>query len=220
VAHHAPFLEDSQMEEEIPELPPEFNDVLDLGMRLGNNQAFGLIAGRCSAAQASGLKSLREDEKYKTITPRWRDFCSRYLHISGAEADRIIQLWNEFGAGYFEMSHLTRVSPDIYRAIAPSIRGGALHTSGEVIELNVENSRRLAAAVAEVRQRIRLPKPAPTLEPHERIAEIEKRTAVLIAEFEHIVSRERDGENWLWVVAIVSRAAAAFGRMELASGLK
>lgn len=208
------------MEEQIPELPSEIKDALDLGMLLGSNQAFGLVAGRCSAAQAAGLKRLREEEKYKAITPRWRDFCSRYLHISGAEADRIIQLWNEFGAGYFEVSQLTRISPDVYRAIAPSIRDGALHTNGEVIELNVENSRRLAAAVAEVRQKTRLPKSVPTLEPHEKIAEFEKRATVLIAEFEDIVSRERNGANWPQVTAILSRVAAALRLLELASGLR
>ena len=208
------------MEEQIPELPSEIKDALDLGMMLGNNQALGLVAGRCSAAQAAGLKRLREEEKYKAVTPRWRDFCSRYLRISGAEADRIIQLWNEFGAGYFEVSHLTRVSPDTYRAIAPSIRDGALHTNGEVIELNVENSRRLAAAVAEVRKQTRLPKPAPTLTPQEEIAELEKCATGLIAEFEDIVSRERNGANWPRVTASLSRVAAALRRVELASGLK
>ena len=208
------------MEERIPELPSEIKDALDLGMMLGNNQALGLVAGRCSAAQAAGLKRLREEEKYKAVTPRWRDFCSRYLRISGAEADRIIQLWNEFGAGYFEVSHLTRVSPDTYRAIAPSIRDGALHTNGEVIELNVENSRRLAAAMAEVRKQTRRPKPAPMLEPRESIAELEKRATVLIAEFEDVVSRERNGANWPRVTASLSRVAAALRRVELASGLK
>jgi hypothetical protein len=208
------------MEEQIPELPPEVKDALDLGMLLGNNQALGLVAGRCSAAQADGLKRLREEEKFKAVAPRWRDFCSRYLHLSGAEADRIIQLWNEFGAGYFEMSQFARISPDVYRAIAPSIRDGALHTNSEVIELNVENSRRLAAAVAEVRKKTRLPKPVPTLEPRERIAELEKRAKVLIAEFEDIVSRERNGANWTRVTVILSRVAKALGRLELACGLK
>jgi len=208
------------MEEQTPELPPEMKDALDLGMLLGNNQAFGLVAGRCSAAQAAGLKRLREEEKYKAVTPRWRDFCSRYLHISGAEADRIIQLWNEFGAGYFEMAHLTRISPDIYRAIAPSIRDGALDANGEVIELNVENSRRLAAAVAEVRRKTRLPKLVPTLEPRERIAELEKRTTALIAEFEDILNGDREGVDWPRVTAILSRVAVVLRRVELASGLK
>jgi hypothetical protein len=208
------------MEEPIPELPPEVKVALDLGMLLGNNQAFSLVAGRCSAAQAAGLKQLREEEKYKSVTPRWRDFCARYLRISGAEADRIIHLWNEFGAGYFELSHLTRISPDVYRAIAPSIRDGALHANAEAIELNVENSRRLAAAVAEVRQRIRLPKPAAALEPRERIAGLEKRALALLAEFESMVSSERHGANWPQVTAILGRVAFALRRLELACGLK
>jgi len=208
------------MEEQIPELPPEVKDALDLGMLLGNNQAFGLVAGRCSAAQAAGLKRLREEEKYKAVTPRWRDFCSRYLRISGAEADRIIRLWNEFGAGYFELSQLTRISPEIYRAIAPSIRDGALDANGELIELNVENSRRLAAAVAEVRQKTRRPKPVATPAPLQRIAELEERAAALVAEFEAVVSSERDGADWHRVTVMLARVAKALRHLELACGLK
>jgi hypothetical protein len=40
---------------------------------------------------------------------------------------------------------LTRVSPQTFRAIAPAIQDGALRYNGETIELNAENSRKVAA---------------------------------------------------------------------------
>ena len=98
--------------------------------------AFGLIAGRCSAAQAEGIRRLREQKLYKRCTEKWEDFCQKYLKMSRAEADRTIKLLEEFGATYFELSQLTRVSPETYRLIAPQIENGVLHHNGEAIELN------------------------------------------------------------------------------------
>src|SRR5690349_14585556 len=105
---------------------------------MGQNQTFGLISGRCSAAFAATLCRLREEEKYKSFTPRWRDFCSQYLRMSGAEADRIIHCWQEFGPAYFDLTQLVRISPEVYRQIAPAIRDGALQMAGEAIVLNVD----------------------------------------------------------------------------------
>lgn len=134
------------------ELPAESAALLELGIALGQNHAFGLIAGRCSAAQADGLRRLREEKLYKRCAEKWDDFCPRFLKISRSEADRTIKLWEEFGSAYFELSQLTRLSPETFRAIAPAIQDGALHYQDEVIELNPENSRRVAAAVADLRR--------------------------------------------------------------------
>src|SRR5215471_14052996 len=95
--------------------------LLELGVILGQNHAFGLIAGRCSAAQAESLARIREEKLYKRCAPTWDDFCPKYLKISRVEADRTIKLWQEFGPAYFEVSQLTRVSPEAFRAIAPAI---------------------------------------------------------------------------------------------------
>ena len=67
--------------------------MLDLGVALGQNHAFGLIAGRCPAAQAAGLRRLREEKLYKRCAENWRDFCPQYLKMSRSEVDR--GLWQE-----------------------------------------------------------------------------------------------------------------------------
>ena len=66
------------METSNSELPAEVAELLELGSVLGQNQAFGLVAGRCSAAQAASLKRLRDERKYKRVTAQWRDFCSQW----------------------------------------------------------------------------------------------------------------------------------------------
>jgi len=136
------------------ELMVENTELLEAGIALGQTNAFALIAGRCSAAQAEGIRRLREQKLYKRCTEKWEDFCPKYLKMSRVEADRTIRLLEEFGPTYFELSQLTRVSAETYRAIAPHIENGVLHHNGEAIELNVENSRKVAAAVAEMRSAI------------------------------------------------------------------
>src|SRR5689334_8730568 len=158
--------------------------LLDLGAILGQNLAFSLVAGRCSAAAAERLRHLREEKLYKRCTEKWEDFCPQYLKISRVEADRTIRLWEEFGPVYFELSQLTRVSPQTFRAIAPAIQDGALRYNGETIALNAENSRKVAAAVAGLRSS--LPKKSPDMDLERRIAKLEKTCAAVIAEFESI----------------------------------
>lgn len=209
------------MNDSIPEIAAEAAELVDLGLVLGENQTFGLIAGRCSAAQAASLRRLREEGKFKRIVPCWRDFCSRYLRMSGSEADRIIQYWEEFGPGYFDLAQLIRISPTVYRAIAPAIQDGALHANGDAIGLSVENSRQLAAAVAELRRAIpKKPKKPPVpLAMHERLAELDHRCTAFISEFAEISRLERCGENWLAFTSILSRVTSALRRIELENGL-
>ena len=209
------------MDQSIGEPPADKAQVLDLGLLVGQNQTFGLLSGRCSAAFAATLQRLRQEEKYKVLTPRWRDFCAQYLRISGAEADRVIQCWEEFGAAYFDLAQLVRISPKTYRQIAPAIREGALLVEGEPIGLNVENARKLAAAVADLRraapkQRRKRKEP---LQMHERIDELDKRCTGIIDEFREISRLEREGVNWLRFTSVLARLTSALRRLEVENGI-
>lgn len=189
-------------EESCLELPEPNAELLDVGIILGQNYAFSLVAGRCSAAAAEGLRRLRQQQLFKACTEKWEDFCPRYLKMSRAEADRIIRLLDEFGPAYFELSQLTRVSAETFRAIAPHIENGVLHHNGEAIELNAGNSRRVAAAVAEMRCAIPpknsalsdLPRELKDIrhqkDVHDRIRKLARCCYVIVAEFEKI---SRDG---------------------------
>ena len=117
-----------------------------------------MIAGRCTAAQAAGIRRLRNEKLYLACCPTWEEFCPKYLHISRAAADRTVQLLDKNGPIYFEMSQLVRISPATFRAIAPVIKDGALHLNGQAIELSMENANQVAAAVAEFRRALPAPK--------------------------------------------------------------
>jgi hypothetical protein len=133
----------------------------------------------------------------------------------------MIQLLDEFGPGYFEVSGLTRISPETYRAIAPAVKDGVLHFQGQPIELTTENSRKIAAAVAELRRALPAKEaaPAPPLEMHKRLAELEKRSSALLKEFQEISRLERHGENWLRFTSILSHVYSALARITLENGI-
>jgi len=200
------------------EPPAEVSETLELGSLLGQHLAFELIGGRCSAARAASLRQLREDKTFRRVALRWREFCPRYLKMSGRQADKIIHLWEELGAGYFELAQLTPVSPETYRAIAPAIRDGALHCNGEAIELNGTNALRVAAAVAELRRRASH-NPGPYIPMHRRIAALDRRAALLVAELGEISRKERCGENWLFFTGVLSRLSVAIRRIEAENSL-
>lgn len=72
--------------------------------------------------------------------------------MSRSQADHLIQLLEEFGPDYFELTQLTRIATEAYRAIAPAVKDGHIHWQSEAIALLPVNSERVAAAVAGVRE--------------------------------------------------------------------
>ena len=188
------------MENQICELPA-VDEMLDLGMVLGQNQAFGFLAGRCSAAQAETIRRLRNEKLYKRVTEHWKEFCPQYLKMSGTQADSVIRLWEEFGAGYFEIAQLTRVSPETYRALAPAVENGVLNLNGEQIELTIENSRKVAAAVSQVRRSLPSKTPA-DLPVTERIDRLDQLCTAIIEEFAGI-KRSAEKANGIYHSAVV-----------------
>ena len=206
------------MRESVSQPAVETAALLDTGILLGRNQAFGVIAGRCNAAQAADIRRLREEKLYQQCTPRWNDFCARYLKMSGTQADKIIRYLEEFGPGYFELAQLTRISPQTYRAVEPSIQENALHYDGEVIELNPDNAQRLAEAVAEIRRHIPVA-PRKPVEMPERIDALDQRCTKMIAEFQEISRQEPGGEYRQRFTTVLERLAQSLDRLRQEYGM-
>jgi hypothetical protein len=125
----------------------------DLGTWLGRRQAFSMIAGRASAADAECLRRIRDQKLYKCRTAKWGEFCARYVGASKTNVDRMIRQLEEFGPPFFQLSQLTRISPETYRAIARQVGEEGLRFEGEAIALVPENAAKVSAAVAEWRRR-------------------------------------------------------------------
>ena len=139
------------MKRSIATVPKEAAGSFDLGKVVGQQEAFGMIAGRCSAAAAAAIRRVRQENTYRATGLSWRQFCPRYLGISRTHADRVIGYLEEFGPQYFEVTQLTRIPPEEYRRIAPAVRDGHIHWQGEAIALTPDNGPRVAAAVAALR---------------------------------------------------------------------
>jgi len=188
------------MEKDISKLPAEVTAALNLGAALGENRAFSLIAGRCSAAQAAGLHRVRKDKLYKTCTAQWGEFCSQYLGMSKRHADEMIGLFEEFGPDYFEVAQLTRISAATYRSIACSVRDKAIHIEGKPpIALILENAGQVTAAVAELRRGAEVKsKPGPSRA--QRMDTLERQCRDVTAAFAELVGEtcSKDEKASLW----------------------
>jgi hypothetical protein len=159
---------------------------LNLGRLLGQREAFQVIAARCSAADANVMREIRDRKLYLGHAADWGEFCGKFMHISRENANRIIRLLDEFGPSYFEVSQITRISPKIYRAIAPAIQDHTIQHNGESIALVAENAEKISAAVHELRKAI--PKEtAVEPEPDDPIPAFDKRCSELVADLTRLV---------------------------------
>ena len=138
---------------------------VDLAKMLGARQAFSLVAGRCSAADATVLRDIREGKKFLKFGCSWDEFCSRHLHVSRRSADRAIGLLNEFGPSYFAVAQIAKITPEEFRGIQTYINNNSLQFEGEKIALIEANTAQLSSAIASLRPG---PKRLPRAKPWER----------------------------------------------------
>jgi hypothetical protein len=129
---------------------------VDLGMWLGRRQAFALLAGRCSAADAECIREVRRNKRYRALQMTWEQFCDERLGITCPTANKIVRQLEEFGPEFFTLAQLTRVTPEEYRRLNVAVRGHALLHAGEEIPIEAENGPRLAAAIEELRRNARV----------------------------------------------------------------
>ena len=127
---------------------PDEQQVLELGIMLGQRRAFGMVAGRCSAAQAECLRKVREEKTYLKFAPNWSKFCEGHLKISPRTADRTIALLKKHGTLYFETAALTGITPAEFGRIGHAIQQDGIHVGSDVIALIPENAARAVDAVA------------------------------------------------------------------------
>jgi hypothetical protein len=111
-----------------PGLPT--SDEVNLGRWLGRREAFGLIAGRCSAAAAESLRHIRDEKLYRGVSRNWDEFCSAYLGVSRRNVERNIRLLEEFGPAFFYVSQIAHIGPEEYRAIAEHVSNEGIRLDG------------------------------------------------------------------------------------------
>jgi hypothetical protein len=130
----------------------KLEDALEMGTWLGRRQAFSIVAGRCSAADAQSLRELRESKKYKSLGLTWEECCKQRAGIHRSSAEAIIRNLEEFGPDYFVIAQVTGITAKEYRLIQGSVHNHVLVHAGEEIPVTVENAPRLIAGVDALRR--------------------------------------------------------------------
>ena len=128
--------------------------LLDVGTWIGRHQAFGLIANKCSAADAACLREIRDNKHYRALGLTWEEFCSRHAGVDHRTADRIVERLEEFGEAYFNLSQLMPIQPSGYRDLASSVTDNTIELDGRKIPITPENAPHIIEAVRELRSRL------------------------------------------------------------------
>jgi hypothetical protein len=213
---------------------PAPSDALEFGKMIGCRQTFSRMAGKCTAADADCLKKTRDGKLYLGFARNWDECCIRHFGMSRANAERLIALLEEFGLAYFEVAQLTRVSPETFRALAPSIHHRTLHLNGEAIALVPENAARVAAVVAAHRKAALPGTTAPpainpgainpgTINPgainmETRLDALDRRCNRLLDEFAELSGAWRDTRGRMMLGSVLARTRSALARLGLELG--
>src|SRR6185369_13952738 len=201
--------------EEINDATPDEQQVLELGMVLGQRRAFAMVAGRCSAAEAECLRKIRDEKTYLKFAPNWAEFCERQLKISKRTADRAIALLKKHGPLYFETAALTGITPAEFERIEHAIQRDGIHLGSEVIALIPENATRAVDAVARLQAEAAAAQCAePAASAEEKIRELEKRAVQLCASF-HKTARATDSMERQWLIGAIKKVQQMINRLEL-----
>lgn len=121
--------------------------LLELGKWMGRRDAFGQIAGRCSAAEIESVRRIHDDKLYQILNATWEEFCSRYLKVCARTVDRELAHLRRFGPAFFTLRQVTRLSPREYAAIADSVTEQGVRVNNALIALEPENGDEIAQAV-------------------------------------------------------------------------
>jgi len=132
------------------------SECIEFGVWVGRGQAFGVVANQCSADQAECLRKIRDSGSYKQLGLTWDEFCGEYTGLSRQRVDAVIANLEEFGAAYFRLSEIVRISPEAYRQLAAqaAVKGETIEIAGERIAIAPENAGRLRRAVLRMRSEL------------------------------------------------------------------
>jgi len=175
------------------------DEAFDVGTWVGRKQAFALMAGRCSAADADILSKIRDEKLFLPVEKTWEDFCVKRIGLSRSYVDRIIRQHKELGPDFSKLNCFTRIKPAEYRLIAGAVTQDGLAYGGEVIALEPENSTKLAEAVEALR-RDSIPEADPVDPVQQAFAKAEKAVKSAIAEFQRLQAMKLDEDGRLKLV--------------------
>ncbi|HJZ99959.1 MAG TPA: hypothetical protein VKE70_25795, partial [Candidatus Solibacter sp.] len=73
---------------------------IEAGLTTGRQQAFAMIASKCTYAQAVCLKQIHDTRAYEKLGVTWEQYCPQFCGIGRTAAENIIKRLDEFGEDY------------------------------------------------------------------------------------------------------------------------
>ncbi|SPE37410.1 hypothetical protein SBA6_70052 [Candidatus Sulfopaludibacter sp. SbA6] len=130
-------------------------DWVDFGSKIGRQQAFAVIANRCTASQALALKQMKESRAYEKLGLTFEQFCIEYVGLSRSQVDRIIAQLDELGESFYHLRELAPLSPEAFRSIADKVDGETIEIDGVKVPITPENAPKIRTAIAALRASLR-----------------------------------------------------------------
>jgi hypothetical protein len=167
------------------------DEAFDVGTWVGRRQAFALVAGRCSAADAEILFEIREKKLFRSVEQTWEDFCLKHLGMTRSYVDRVIRQYTALGPNFSKLNCFTRIKPAEYRLISEAVTDDGLAYGGEIIALEPENATKLAEAVEALRRDC-TPETNPVDPAEQSFAKAGRAMQSAIAEFQRLQAMNLD----------------------------
>jgi hypothetical protein len=101
----------------------------------------------------AGLRTWLATPAINACGLNWEEFCRQRAGISKSLADQMVRQLDEFGPAYFHLAAITRITPENFRLIAPSVTEQGVQHGSELVVFSAENATRLASAIEELRAR-------------------------------------------------------------------
>lgn len=190
----------------------------ELGTRLGRKQAFGLVAQRCSAADAECLSEIKEAKLYLAVEDTWEAFCPNRIGISRAQADKLIRQLKELGPDFYRVNSFAKITPAEYRRIAFAVSDEGITYNGETIPLESDHTPELVAVIDALRSD--LTPEAPPVDPADQaFAKAEKSLRTALAEFDRLQGMKLNGEGRLKLLTAVEAGRDHLDRIRMSTSL-
>jgi hypothetical protein len=144
------FLNDSG---ENVEIPTEVTHLLRMVGRQEVLDTFGCIT---AALWAENIYRIKTSKAYKKMGINWEQACAKFFpHLSIDTCDRWAQQFGEFGAAFFHIKDVVRISAGVYRQINPKLTDdGKVIIAGEAFALTKTNAGAIQTAIEAQRQQL------------------------------------------------------------------
>jgi len=180
-------------------------EIVELGVSIGREQAFGLIARGCTTVQAEYIRQMKESEAYRKLGLTWDKYCPTYLGISRVTADEIVNRLKTLGEGYFRLREFLRISPGLYRRIQPAVRGESIEIDGQMVPITAENSARIRAAILKMRTEITATRELAGFQASEYVIATQNRMAHFLGNLSALARRNYATPDEIDMVAAIAR---------------